>query len=247
MSFSIADGADTIKYEPYHVKSGVSIAANLRQAFADSMLLGAGHKSVLVMLDTPTMLIPIEEYQQEAVPELYAKAMEVDKGSTVLHSVMPDQNVVAAFRMNKDLKTVIGDNFSDVAIIPMMQPVWNYLYRRSFTGQRRKMYAYLHDRRMELFAFRGNHFSFCNSFDAARASDAAYFILHAWTLMGYKAGEDELHVAGECTDGGKLITLMREYLANVYEINPAADFAGCPATKVSGMPFDLQTFYAKGR
>ena len=39
LSFSAQQADGTIAYEPYHVKSGVSIAANLRQAFSESGLL----------------------------------------------------------------------------------------------------------------------------------------------------------------------------------------------------------------
>ena len=128
LSFSAQQADGTIAYEPYHVKSGVSIAANLRQAFSESGLLAAGYKSVLVLMDAPVLLIPIEEYQQETVEVLYTTAYKADHSSTVLHSVLPDVNAVAAFSMNKDLRLVLDDNFNDVAIIPLMQPVWKWLY-----------------------------------------------------------------------------------------------------------------------
>ena len=71
LSFSAQQADGTIAYEPYHVKSGVSIAANLRQAFSESELLASGYKSVLVLMDAPVLLIPIEEYRQETVEVLY--------------------------------------------------------------------------------------------------------------------------------------------------------------------------------
>ena len=41
LSFSVVDGSceEGVRYEPYTVKSGISMAANLRQAFLDSELL----------------------------------------------------------------------------------------------------------------------------------------------------------------------------------------------------------------
>ena len=44
MSFSVADpqAEAQIVYEPYAVKSGVSMAANLREAFGESTLLTEG-------------------------------------------------------------------------------------------------------------------------------------------------------------------------------------------------------------
>lgn len=240
-----ADG--TMAYEPYHVKSGVSMAANLRQAFTDSPLLAAGHKSALVMMDSPVLLIPIEEYSEQTVDTLYTAAYKDDRSHVVLHSVIPDVSAVAAFSMNKDLRLVLDDNFDQVAIIPMMQPVWKWLYRRSFSGTRRKLYAYLHERHMELCAFRQNRFSFCNTFDAAQGPDAAYYLLSAWQQMGMKAHDDELHIIGTDTGKDSLVALAGEYVRNVLLTKPAEAFPELQGKAPENMPFDLLTLYAKGR
>lgn len=247
LAFAAREADGTIAFEPYHTKSGVSIAANLRQAFSESRLLGAGYKSALAVVDSPVLLLPIEEYSQDAVPTLYAHAFTTGKENVVLHSVLPDQNAVAAFTINRDLRMVLDDNFNDVAVMPMMQPVWACLYHRSFTGTRRKMFVYIHNKVAEVFAFRQNRFCFSNRFDAARAADAAYYVLYAWQQLGYNNANDELHIVGDCMEQGKFAPLMREYLANVYEVSPAACFGDSPVVQVKGMPFDLQAFYAKGR
>lgn len=247
LSFSAQQADGTIAYEPYHVKSGVSIAANLRQAFSESELLASGYKSVLVLMDAPVLLIPIEEYQQETVEVLYTTAYKADHSSTVLHSVLPDVNAVAAFSMNKDLRLVLDDNFNDVAIIPLMQPVWKWLYRRSFDGTRRKLYAYLHDRKMELFSFRQNRLSFCNTFEATHAADAAYYLLAAWQQLGFKADADALHLVGSHAEKEALKNMVSEYIPNIQELTASTEFADAPSLQHPDMPFDLHTLYAKGR
>ena len=43
-----------------------SIAANLRQAFGESELLQRGYQKVRVYIDTPILLVPIEEFHEDA-------------------------------------------------------------------------------------------------------------------------------------------------------------------------------------
>jgi len=61
MSFSKREADGTIRHEPYHMKSGVSTAANLRQAFNDSHMLAEQHRSARVLIDTPVLVIPADE------------------------------------------------------------------------------------------------------------------------------------------------------------------------------------------
>ena len=43
----------TLVYEPYDMNMGISIAANLREAFKVSELLQSGYKRLLATIDTP--------------------------------------------------------------------------------------------------------------------------------------------------------------------------------------------------
>ncbi len=156
LSFSVVDreAEHQLIYEPYTVKSGVSIAANLRQAFSESDLLQRGYTKVRVYIDSPILLVPIEEFHEEDLPVLYQHAFTGHNGDVILHKVQPNLNVVAVFPINKDLKMVVEDNFKDVRFTPIMQPIWNYLHQRSFTGIHRKLYAYFHDKKVDTSATR---------------------------------------------------------------------------------------------
>lgn len=155
LSFSVVDreAEHQLIYEPYTVKSGVSIAANLRQAFGESELLQRGYQKVRVYIDTPILLVPIEEFHEEDLTVLYQHAFTGSHSDAILYRVQPNLNVVAVFPINKDLKMVIEDNFQDVRFTPIMQPMWNYLHKRSFTGIYHKLYAYFHDKKVDIFCF----------------------------------------------------------------------------------------------
>lgn len=249
LSFSVLHGTaeKQVVYEPYLVRSGISMAANLREAFGQSELLLRGYQRVQVMTDTPVLMVPIERFDENQLDILYNHAFSNQQSQEIIYTVMPNLNAVAVFSINKDLKLVFTDHFSDVRFHPLMQPVWNYLHNRSFTGNRRKLYAYFHDKKLEIFCFHQNRFKFVNSYEVTYPHDAVYFVLHVWKVLSYDARCDELHLAGNMPQQETMLEEMRRYVQNTYVINATAEFNHSPVTSIKGMPFDLITLYEKGR
>lgn len=247
LSFSVVDRETEhqVIYEPYPLKSGISIAANLRQAFKESNLLQKGYTKVRVFLDTPLLLIPVEQFKEEDLEAFYHHAFTGHHGDVILYRVQPTLNTVAAFSINKDLKLVIEDNFQDVRFTPIMQPIWSHLYQRSITGIHRKLYAYFHDEKIHVFSFEKNRFKFCNTFEAPHPKDALYFILYVWKQLGFNQQQDELHVLGDIPDKEWLLYNFKLYIRKAFCLNPAAEFNRAPLTEVKGIPFDLLTLYLK--
>ena len=248
MSFSepTADGTEVL-FEPYVVKSGVSIAANLREAFKTSELLMNPYKRARVVLDSDILMVPVENFSEEQMETFYRHAFPGKEAVTVCYNVLPDLNSVAVFAISKDLKLVLDDHFQNVNIITAMSAVWRHLHQRSFTGNRNKLYGYFHEKRLEIFSFQQHRFKFCNSFDASRAHDSLYFLLYVWKQLQMEPEHDELHIVGDIPEQEWLVSELRRFLKNAYVINPVADFNRHPVTGIKSMPYDLQTLYIKGR
>lgn len=248
LAFAVTDKtADAqVAYEPYTVRSGISMAANLREAFKSAALLQRGYKRVNILVDVAVMLVPIEEFQEEDMQGLYRYTFGLDDGDTVVHQVLPDLNAVAVFPINKDIKLVVDDHFTDVRITPLIRSIWTYLHRKSFIGMSKKLYGYFHDKKLELFAFSKNRFKFYNSFELDSSRDAVYFIMYVWEQLGMDKTSDELHLVGDIVDSDGLKISLSQFIRKVYINNLAADFNSAPITAISGLPYDLITLFAKG-
>ena len=243
LSFSAVDreASPQLVYEPYAVKSGISMAANLRQAFAESELLGRGYNKARVFIDSPILAIPAEEFREEELETLYRHAFTGHDSDAILYRVQPTLNMVAVFSINKDLKMVIEDHFEDVRFTPILQPVWSHLQQRSFTGVYRKLYAYFHEKRLEIFSFEKNRIKYFNSFAADHAKDALYFLLYVWKQLGLSQQQDELHLIGSIPDREWLIYNAKLYVRKTFVLNPNAEFNRSPITEIRDLPFDLLT------
>jgi len=250
LSFSSIDmtqDENPITYEPYVVRSGISMAANMREALKDAELTEQGGRKAMVMVDVPMLLIPVEQFEVTTMEKMFHHAFPKKEQEQVLYNVLPDLNVVSVFAINKDLHTVLTDNFADVKIVAALSPVWRHLHHRSFTGTHHKLYGYFHDQRLDIFAFQQNRFKFYNQFETARSHDALYFLLYVWNQLMFSQEHDEMYLVGDIPERDWLTEELKKYVQKVYVINPSADFNRAPATQVKNMPYDLMTLLTKGR
>lgn len=228
-----------MEYEPYNVKTGISIAANLRNAFNDCEILQRQSDQATALIDTPVLLLPIEEYSAEELDAQYRHVYSDDPSQIVVSRVLPELNAICVFAINKDLKMVLEDHFREVRIMPLMQSVWNFFSHRSYTGPGRKLYCYFHDHRLEVSSYQRGRFMFCNTFEASDVHDVLFFILSVWKNMSLNTDKDELYLLGECTEYDWLEEQLQEFLANVYHINLSAEFNRAQATQQKNAPADV--------
>ncbi len=235
-----------ITFERYPLKTSISLAANMREALRTVPMLKQDYERVTVMVDSPVMLAPTDLYDAEQQTELYNYTFSQQDQQAVLSHVLPDLNAVAVFSIHKDLRLVFTDFFGTVHFRPLMVSVWNHFYKRSFTGPRQKLYAYFHDRQLEVISFTQNRFKFYNSYAVgANTNDALYYILSAWKQLGMEAREDELYLAGDFADREQLTEEARKFIKRVLAINPPGEFNRAAVTQIEGMPYDMMLGYIK--
>ena len=252
LSFTTLDANSTeqpIVYRPYVVRGGISMSANLREAIRTPEVLNEETIKAQVLIDTPSLQVPVEQFDEAEKEKLFEYSYPAGQEKhVVMHNVIPDLKAVCLFAVNKNVTTVLGDRFdAGVDYIHSLTPVWRQLHQRSFTGHRNKLYAYFHSKQLHIFSFQQNRFKFCNSFDAAHAHDALYFMLYVWKQLRLEPEHDELHILGDIPEEEWLLQELKRFLHNAYAINASAEFPDSPATAIKGMPYDLITLISRGR
>ncbi|MCH4099986.1 MAG: DUF3822 family protein [Prevotella sp.] len=249
LSFSVADTTleSQLRYVPYPVKSGISIAANLREAFKDNDVLQMGYDRAMIIIDTLSLLIPTEEFNKDDAEALYHYTFPGHDNDVILTNVLPYLNCVVAFSVNKDLKLVIDDHFSDVRFQPVMQSIWDHLHEESFTGMFKKLYGYFHDKKLEIICYDKNRFKFYNAYQVKHFRDAVYFLLYVWNQLELDAQRDELHILGNIPEREALTSELKKFLRKVYYLNPSAVYNRAPIAQIKELPFDLLAYYIHKR
>ncbi|MBQ6652105.1 MAG: DUF3822 family protein [Prevotella sp.] len=229
-----AAGQDEVKYVPYELKGGLSPAAHLREALRTSV---PSHEfgTVLVMVSSPTMLVPVDEFVEDEADMLYHHVFPAtDNRQQVGHSVVPMLDVVALFAIDNDVHRVVSGTFAEARFLPMAQPLWEYL---SHHAPQQFNVCFI-DGVMHVFSVRNNRFRFCNSFEVNSADDAAYLSLNAWTQLGMDAEHDVFCVVGQSPGDGRFEQTIRRYVRKVY-VRQLAGELGLPEP-LSAMPVDMQ-------
>lgn len=249
LSFSAWDsGSGEITFQPYTLRSGISLSANLREAFRNNgELLSDDYRHVLVSVVSPTLAVPAGLFAEEEKETLFHHAFTGHEQDEVDFTVMDDLNCVVLFAVNRNLKSVIADHYPEARYMAAMAPVWRHLHQKSYLGGHAKLYGYFHDRRLEIFSYGQNRFKFCNAFDGHDAHDALYYLLYVWKQLGMQIGSDELFLAGEIPEQQWLTEEAGKYVQRAYVIRPAGEFNRAPVTQIAGMPYDLMTLFVKGR
>ena len=103
-----------IRFYRYISKSGISIAANLRDAFKTVEILQETIGRATLLVDTPVLLIPLDVYKEGDKETLYRHSFPSTEGASIVANVLPDLHAVALFALNRDLKTVLEDHYEDV-------------------------------------------------------------------------------------------------------------------------------------
>ena len=245
LSFSTADQSmkEKVVFEPYELNGSISIAANLREAFKTSPLLGHGFQRAMVLLDAPTMLVPMDEFVQSEMETLYNHTFSGYETDVKMHCVVPDLHAIAVFPVGKDLRTVIEDHFSDVHFQCASLFVWKHLNFLSHAGVNRKLYGYFHNKTLEVMAFAQNRFKFYNIFNTTHAHDALYYLLYVWEMLGFSQEKDELHIIGDIPHEDWLTDRLHKFIQQVYVIDPATDIEDTAIIQIKEMPYDLMAYY----
>ena len=224
-------------FEQYNMKSGVSVAANLRQALAEchilkaqtaperipnaSRTMAAQHHpvfdTVTVYVDTPLLLIPAEEFDREAMPKLYHHVNSQYKDDDVESTPIGQINVVAAYAVGKDLRFVLNETFGNVQFMPLLAPILVEFAKHSYGGFQEKLFCYFHDKRIDVCAFRKGRVKFCSSFETTQTPDAAFFILNVWQTLAMKP-TDILCLAGSVTGHDALVKELARFIKNIRSI-----------------------------
>lgn len=210
--FPLSDGASPIEIE---MKSGMSVSANLREVLSLHSKAVSPHRSAIVLADTPTMLVPEEEYTSGSVDMLYDHAFSGHEQDIKESASLPSLRAVALFSIPRDVKTVVADHFTSVRYLPVCQPVWHHYSRQSYPMVRQRMFCYFHDGKVDLFATSGQRVKFCNAFSATHPHDAVYYMLNAFSQSGMKPERDELILLGTTPQLSWISDNLGKYVKNV--------------------------------
>lgn len=232
-------------FEHYTVKSGISMAANLREAFKESALLSNSFNRAKALIDTPVILIPTEEFVETDADMLFRYAYSGAENCEVTSFLVPELNCVALFEVNKDLKLVLNDNILDVKFVPAIYPLWKYVHNNFFSIRRQHLFVAFNGKTINVFCFNKNRFKFSNTFNVEHPNDVVYYVMHVWKLLGLNNDNDKIFLFGNVDNKQWYVDNLTKYVKKIEVANIEEKLIEDNLGNANNVPFDLITYFIK--
>ncbi len=199
----------------FDTKGRMSISANLREAFQTIPLLKSAYDKTIVLADVATLIVPEEEFNEEDAEIMFSHAFSGYEHDAKKHISLPGLHAEIVFSISKDILTVIGDHFPNYQVIPVCYPVWLSKSQNSSTSGRQQLHAYFHDGKVDVFCINKHRFKFCNTFGATHEHDVLYYLLNAFTQLGFQSNRDEIIILGLTPHKKWIIDNLKQYVNRV--------------------------------
>ncbi len=231
-------------YISLDIKGGMSVSANLREAFKTHPQLSTPYDKAQVLVDTSTILIPEDEFAKDEASILFDHTLSGHLNEPKLHCVLGNHRAVAVFAVNKDIQTVMADHFKEVVYQPVGLPVWQLCSPHTDLA-RQRLYGYFHDSKVDVFCLNGHRFKFSNTFSAVHSHDALYYLLYAFRELGLKADRDEVALLGSTPHMKWIEDNLKQYVGRTLKEEEAV--GSIQETAWPQMPLDMRCILQANR
>lgn len=239
---------EPFEYRVADVNHTISLAANLKDALMNEPMLKQEYRRVNVLIATPHFTtVPVAAFQKEDIQTLYQFAFPKDKPQYVSYNVLRRAGIAIVFGLDRNIHQLLIDDFPRARFYAAVSTLIEFFSERSMFGKGRKMFAYLHEKEMTLYAFEQGRMLFVNTFPAVSVADMQYYTLNVWKELAFDQVDDMLFVVGDVEQRcAALSEKLAYFLQHVSVIDRSEDFKDKLTLGNSLIPYDLQTLLICG-
>ena len=239
---------EPFEYKAWDVNHTISLTANLKDALMNEPMLRQEYRRVNVLITTPHFTtVPVAMFQKEDIQPVYQFVFPKDKHQHVSYNVLRRSGIAIVFGLDRNIHQLLLDDFPRARFYASASTLIEFFSERSMMGKGKKMFVYLHEKEMTLYAFEQGRMLFVNTFPACGVADMQYYALNVWKELGLDQIDDSMFVVGDndslCRDFAEKI---KYFLQNVSVIDRSEDFKDRLTHGDNRIPYDLQTLLICG-
>jgi len=236
------------EYKVYDIQPTISLAANLRNALLNEPMLKEEYQRVNVLITTPHFTtVPVAFFKLDDAQKYYEAAFPKDKPLHISYNVLRRSGISIVFGLDKNVYQLIHDDFPRARFYASASTLIEFFGEKSMIGTNKKMYCYLHEKEMTLYAFDNGKMMFVNTFQVKAITDIQYYILNIWQQLGFDQTEDALYIIGDTLAKRKeLVDKIQNFIGDVSLIDRKEDFKNEITEGDANIPYDLQTLLVCG-
>lgn len=140
----------------------------------------------------------------------------------VMETVYPNDNAdlwadrigeeTIIFLTPEGLQSFINRTFPTAEVKFRLSPAITHFRHSKSMGSGKTMQVNILDGEIEIVAFKNSRLLLANIFACKEPADAIYYILNAWTILGFDSQNDELRLTGDKTIREHIMPTLRKYV-----------------------------------
>lgn len=246
-SFFVCDPQTSNLVRGEHFQLGNEpMAARLQQELSKSDYNNRQIDQVYVLVCTPSIHVPLEEFHRDEASALYAFALADQDMSRlrVAYTIQPELESVEVYAVARDVEEAILQFFPTARFFASRAMLMERLKRYDDTADShsRRLFACVSHEGLEIIAFSDGHLHFANTFETSVNADIQYFALNTWQMLGFDAEQDYLVLIVETGDeqAQALQTAFAAYVRHIEALSSSALFSHVPLASETQVPLDLK-------
>jgi len=223
-------------------KENLSMAANVKEVIKENDFLKHTYKRVNIMTITKRFtLIPFELFEDEQAETIFYHNHTRNENEVILYNILRNANVVVVFAIDKSAHQQLLDQFPRAHFYCQTSSLAEYFSGRSRLGNSLKMYAYQRKSSVDVLCYDRGRILLINNFKCTETADVIYYLLYMWKQLDFNQERDELHLTGDLRDKETLVKGLKQFVRQLFVINPISEFSLNGVSSAEEIPFDLQT------
>lgn len=210
-------------------------------------MLKQQYQRVNVLVSTTNITtVPVAFFDANEINDVYALNFPKSRPQHVTYNVLRRAGVALVFGLDRNVYQLLLDDFPRARFYASASTLIEFFSEKSHGGTDRKMYVYLHEKEITIYAFDQGRMLFVNSYPVTSVADMQYYILNLWQQLGFDQIDDSLFIVGDNDTRQELSDKIVYFLKNVSLIDRSDDFKDSLTAGNSMIPYDLQTLLVCG-
>ncbi len=196
--------------------SAEQLAERLRAELERFALLNNDFESVVLLVDSPSTRVPLNEFRSEEALSLYRLTFGNDaaQGQTVRYDVLPLLELVELYTLDPDIEETVHHFYPEAQTLGLYGQVLagGLEVDKHMPLGKRRMHASVWGSQLMLFTFVDNRLSYCNTFETDGLQTSIYYIMYVWTHMELAQERDILVMHGK---NEELLTQLKRFIRDI--------------------------------
>lgn len=225
------------------INPGMPFAAVIDEFLAERQSMLEGADKVRVIVDSPSVLIPLAEFSEDTFREYYKYCIPSDYECRIFCDTLPVANAMLVFSVAENVYSILTDRFEKPYFCSSIAAISSNFMRKSSTQVApKRILCALREEAIDIVAAEAGKLLLVNSFSVRATSDILYYTLATASKLGISAETDTFFIAGEEQAAKVAMEEFRKVVRNVRPYNLFEESDNSIALPKEPVPFAIQNF-----